>query len=88
MQLKDKQLRKLSISLAGVALLIVILFSLLGTFLNKKSEETIEEVGKLYMTGMNEQITLHYETIIDFRISQLSAIIATLPPEIDRKSVV
>lgn len=81
MQLKDKQLRKLSISLAGVALLIVILFSLLGTFMNKKSEETIEEVGKLYMTGMNEQITLHYETIIDFRISQLSAIIATLPPE-------
>ena len=81
MQLKDKQLRKLSISLAGVALLIVILFSLLGNFMNSKSEKTIEEVGKLYMNGMNEQITLHYETIIDFRISQLSAIIATLPPE-------
>lgn len=82
MQFRDKQLQKLSISLIGVALLIVILFSLLGNFMTKNSEETIEEVGRLYMTGMNEQITMHYETIIDFRISQISAIIATLPPEI------
>ncbi len=79
---QNKQLYKLALSLLGTSALIVILFSLLAGFMNKKSEETIEEVGKLYMTGMNEQITLHYETTIDFRISQLSAIIATLPPEI------
>lgn len=80
MQVRDKQLKKLSMSLVGVALLIIVLFSLLGHFMTKKSETTIEEVGKLYMNGINEQITLHYETIIDFRISQLNAIISTLPP--------
>ncbi len=82
MQVRDKQLKKLSISLVGVALLIIVLFSLLGHFMTQKSEKTIEEVGKLYMNGISEQITLHYETIIDFRISQLSAIISTLPPDL------
>lgn len=87
MQQKGNQLRRLTAGLAGVALLIVTLFSLLGNYMNKKSEDTIEQVGKLYMTGMNEQITMHYETIIDFRFSQLSAIIATLPSETSNSNV-
>jgi len=78
---KDKQLRSLSISLIGAAVLIVVLFMMLGRFMNKKSEDTIEEVGRIYMTGMNEQVTLHYETTINFRFSQLNAIISTLPRE-------
>ena len=70
---EEKSIRFLIFSIIGVSVLIVGLFTLLSIYMNKKSSDTIEEVGKLYMNGMNEQIVLHYETVINDR---------------DRKSVV
>jgi len=80
-QLKNKHLHSLTISLIGVGILMVILFSLLAIYMNRKSEEATEEVGKIYMMGMNEQITMHYETTIRLRISQLSSLLDSPPPQ-------
>ncbi len=77
----DKAIRFLTFSLIGVSVLIIVLFSLLSAFMNKKSAETIEEVGKIYMTGMNEQLVLHYETVIGLRLSQVRAIAETTSAE-------
>ena len=74
---EDKSIRFLIFSIIGVSVLIVGLFALLSAYMSKKSSETIEEVGKLYMNGMNEQIVLHYETIIGLRLSQVSAMAET-----------
>ena len=74
---EDKAIRFLIFSIVGVSVLIVGLFTLLSVYMSKKSSETIGEVGKLYMNGMNEQIVLHYETIIGLRLSQVSAIADT-----------
>ena len=76
---KDKKLHFLTVSLLGVIILIISLFMFLSYFMNRKSEETIEEVGKIYMDGMNEQIVLHYDTTISLRISMLEAIVSLLP---------
>ncbi len=73
----DKSIGFLIFSIIGVSVLIVGLFALLSAYMSKKSSETIEEVGKLYMNGMNEQIVLHYETIIGLRLSQVSAMAET-----------
>ena len=77
----DKAIRFLMISLVGITVLVIGLFALLSGYMNKKSTETIEEVGKLYMTGMNEQIVMHYETVIELRLSQVQAIIDTVRSE-------
>ncbi len=77
----DKAIRFLMISLVGITVLVIGLFALLSGYMNKKSTETIEEVGKLYMTGMNEQIVMHYETVIELRLSQVQAIIDTVYEE-------
>ncbi len=74
---EDKSIRFLIFSIIGVSVLIVGLYALLSAYMSKKSSETIEEVGKLYMNGMNEQIVLHYETIIGLRLSQVSAMAET-----------
>ena len=74
---EEKSIRFLIFSIIGVSVLIVGLFTLLSIYMNKKSSDTIEEVGKLYMNGMNEQIVLHYETVIGLRLSQVSAIADT-----------
>ncbi len=77
---EEKAIFFLIVSLIVVTILIVGLFTMLSAYLNKKSSETIEEVGKVYMTGMNEQIVLHYETTISLRLSQISAIADTNIP--------
>ena len=77
----DKAIRFLMVSLIGVTILITGLFAMLSSYMNRKSMETIEEVGKLYMTGMNEQIVMHYETVIELRLSQVGAMADTIYPE-------
>ena len=79
----DKSIRFLMVSLVGVCILLVGLFTVLTIYMNKKSTQTIEEVGRLYMNGMNEQIVLHYETVIGLRLSQVSAIADTIDPDTD-----
>lgn len=71
----------IAVSLILVTALTVGLFGMLTTFMNTKSAGTIEEVGKLYMNAMTEQISLHYETTIGLRLSQLQAIVDTSPPD-------
>ena len=74
----DRSIRFLYLSIVSVSVLIVGLFALLAVFMNRKSVETIEEVGK---TGMSEQISLHYETVIGLRLSQVSSIVDIIPPD-------
>ena len=38
------------------------------------SENTIEEIGTAYMAGMNEQVSLHFETIIELRLTMAESI--------------
>lgn len=78
---KDKSVRIISTCLIGVSVLILGLFVLLGGYMNQKSAETIERVGDIYMASTSEQIILHYETVIDLRLSQLSAIVETILPD-------
>ncbi|HBA49725.1 MAG TPA: hybrid sensor histidine kinase/response regulator [Lachnospiraceae bacterium] len=80
---EDKSIRFLIFSIVGVSVLIIGLFTLLSVYMNKKSSETIEEVGKLYMNGMNEQIVLHYETVIGLRLSQVGAIAETASTDME-----
>ncbi|MCR2045974.1 response regulator [Acetatifactor muris] len=82
-QKADKSIRFLVISLAGVCILIIGLFTLLSAYMNKRSTKTIEEVGRMYMNSMNEQIVLHYETVISLRLSQINAIADTIMPKDD-----
>ncbi len=77
----DKSIRFLRISLLGVSILIVGLFGLLSILMNRKSSKTIEEVGGLYMNSMNEQIALHYETVVSLRLSQVRAIAENVYPD-------
>ena len=50
------------------------MFSLLGRSIHKMSEKTIEGIGTEYMSGMNEQVSLHFETIIELRLTMAESI--------------
>jgi two-component system sensor histidine kinase/response regulator len=66
--------RSLKISIAVIICLTVFVFSFLGISIHSMSENTIEETGTAYMAGMNEQVSLHFETIIELRLTMAESI--------------
>lgn len=74
-------MRFLTVSLIVVIGVCIVMFTALGIFMNRKSTETIDDVGTIYMEGMNERISMHFETIIGMRLSYLESVINDVPPE-------
>ena len=66
--------RSLKISIAVIICLNIFLFSLLGLAVNRMSEDTIQDIGTAYMAGMNQQVSLHFETVIDLRLTMAESI--------------
>ena len=73
--MKNKTLpHPLRISIAVMVCLTIFVFSFLGISIHNMSENTIEEIGTAYMAGMNEQVSLHFETIIELRLTMVESI--------------
>ena len=73
--MKSKALpQSLKIGIVVILFLTVIVFSFLGASIHTMSENTIEEIGTAYMAGMNEQVSLHFETIIELRLTMAESI--------------
>lgn len=79
--LKEKTTRFLLVSLILVAILCILVFSFLAVHMNHKSIETINEVGTFYMSSTSQQISMHFETTIKLRLSQLEALVETISSE-------
>ena len=79
--LKNKTTRFLTISLVAVLALSVTIFSFLAIFLNKQSASTIQEVSRMYMSGLSDQLARRFETTISLRLDQLGAMLEDIDPE-------
>ena len=66
--------RSLKVSIAATICLTVLVFSFLGISIHEMSEDAIEDIGGAYMAGMNEQVSLHFETIIELRLTMAESI--------------
>lgn len=56
-------------------------FALQVKDMNEKSAKTMNEVGEIYMAGMSEEITLHFGTIMELRLSQVEALVHDIMPD-------
>ena len=77
--IRDRTTRFLITSLLAVSVLCVTVFTYFAVHMNYKSSETISEIGKIYMSGMSEQVAMHFETTIGMRLSQLEEVVKMLP---------
>ena len=64
-----------------MAVLCICIFSYMAFHMERRSSETISQVGLTYMSGMSEQVSLHFETIMSLRLSQVRALVNTIRPE-------
>ena len=72
--------------LGGFVLLIIFsvaVFVVLGTYMSRQSERTIDELGNMYMSSMGERICKHFETIVNLRLRQAEAVASVVPADED-----
>ncbi len=78
---KDHTTQFLLGGLIIVAVLCICIFSYMAFHMERRSSETISQVGLTYMSGMSEQVSLHFETTMSLRLSQVRALVNTIRPE-------
>ena len=56
--------------------------------MSRKSKNTVYEIGSIYMSGMNEQMSRHFETVIKLRFDQVSGVVSVVSTDNkDRESL-
>lgn len=78
--LKKKTIRFLWVSLACLAALCVAVFVWLTRIMAVKSDETLTQVANIYMEEIDVQLKLHFDSLVDMRLSQVDNIIRAVPP--------
>ncbi len=76
-----KTARFLIVSIILVAVLCVFIFAYQTNYMNQKSAETISEIGEIYMSGLSERAAAHFQTTVELRLSQVSALVDSVSPE-------
>ena len=85
---KNSTTRFLIYSFIGLLIFSIIIFSLLGVYMSRKSKNTVYEIGSIYMSGMNEQMSRHFETVIKLRFDQVSGVVSVVSTDNkDRESL-
>ncbi len=85
---RDPAMQFLIFSFIGVLLFSIGVFSVLGIYMSRKSEKAISEIGEIYMSGMNQQMSGHFDTVIGLRFDQVKGIISVVPTDItDREQL-
>ena len=82
---KNSTTRFLICSFIGLLLFSIIMFSLLGIYMSRKSKKAVYEIGEIYMSGMNEQMSRHFESVIKLRFNQASGIVSVVPTDTNDK---
>lgn len=79
--MKNRTTRFLFVSLAGILLLCILTFTYLAIWMGRRGAEAIGEIGSMYMAGMSEQAATHFGTAIELRLSQVGALVDSVPPD-------
>lgn len=72
--MKNKATHFLIISILLVISICTGIFAWQTVKINKRSAETMNTIGEMYMSGMSEQITMHFGTVMEMKLSQVVAL--------------
>ena len=86
-KMKNTTTRFLIGSFIGLLSFSIIMFSLLGLYMSRKSEKAVYEIGEIYMSGMNKQMSRHFETVIKLRFDQAGGIVSVVSTDTDDKEL-
>lgn len=58
-------------------------FMYLGLYMSKRSEESIDKVGNVYIMGIKDHTVAHFRTLIDLKFEQVEAIVQAVPADME-----
>lgn len=79
--MKNKTTRFLMVSIIALVIISASVFFGLQFVMRGKSTTAINEVGTLYMSGISQRISRHFETLIDLQLDQVEGITDGTPPD-------
>ncbi|MCM1190231.1 MAG: response regulator [bacterium] len=78
--MERKTTRFLNTSLILVSLFCVLIFVGQTFLMNHLGANAIRQLGVFYMSGISEQVSSHFGTTIELRLSQVEALVNSVPP--------
>lgn len=78
---KNRAIAFLSIGFACILVICVVIFIFLAENMSTQTSETMNHVGNIYMSSMNERLSMHFETTIAHRMRQIENVIKSCPPD-------
>ena len=82
--MEKRTTRFLNVSLVLVSLFCIIIFIIQAVFANLMGEDAIRQLGVFYMSGISEQVSSHFGTTIELRLSQVESLVDAVPPGRDK----
>ena len=70
----------LNVSLVLVSLFCVAIFIGQAVCMSLMGENAVRQLGIFYMSGMSEQVSSHFGTTIELRLSQVESLVNSVPP--------
>ena len=70
----------LNISLVLVSIFCIFIFISQTACMNLMGESAIRQLGIFYMSGISEQVSSHFGTTIELRLSQVESLVNSVPP--------
>ncbi len=70
----------LKISLIAILALCIGVFLCMTNYMVQQSDKAINDVGEIYMSAMSAQLRIHFDSIIELRLSQVEGIVERTPP--------
>ena len=77
----ERTKKTLLVSFLCMILLCILVFVWLVSFMSRKSEATISDIGIIYMSEMNKQMQEKFEAVVGIRVSQIEGIIRRNVPD-------
>lgn len=78
---KKRKARILICSFVGLIIFSIFSFSWLGIYMTSKSHQAFHQIGNIYMSGMSEEISRHFESVIQLRFEQVNGLVSVVPSD-------
>lgn len=73
--------RFLTRSFIGILIVSIFSFTWLGIYMNNKSHDAFHQIGSIYISGMSDQISRHFESVIELRFDQARGLVSVVSSE-------
>lgn len=73
--------RFLTVSFIAIIVVSIFAFTSLGIYMSGMSHNAFHKISKIYATGISEQISSHFQSVINLRFDQLDGLISVVPED-------